>query len=101
MLQAPAVAAPVAPASLPGSGRAQVQLAATRSEEAAQQEWRRLQSRIPELQGRQPAISRIERGDGQPPLFRVRTGGFADQAAARAFCEQLRAREQGCLVVGG
>jgi hypothetical protein len=90
---------PPVPVPAQAAGRAQIQLAATRSEETARTEWQRLASRIPELQGRQPIIARWER-EGQPTLFRIRAGGFADTAAARTFCEQLRAREQACLVVG-
>jgi len=100
----PAVAPPPAqqaarPAPVAG-GRFMVQFAATRSEEAARADWARLQRRIPELAGRQPIITRLER-EGQPTLWRVRTGGFADAAAARAFCEPLRAREIPCIPAGG
>ncbi|WP_249732319.1 SPOR domain-containing protein, partial [Roseococcus sp. SDR] len=94
---APAQQARPAPAA---GGRFMVQFAATRSEEAARTEWERLQRRIPELAGRQPIITRLER-DGQPTLWRVRTGGFADAAAARAFCEPIRAREIACIPAGG
>ena len=110
---APAVAQPPArPAAAPApaqqaarpapatGGRFMVQFAATRSEEAARTEWERLQRRVPELAGRQPVITRLER-DGQPTLWRVRTGGFADSAAARAFCEPIRAREIACIPAGG
>jgi cell division septation protein DedD len=81
-------------------GRFMVQFAATRSEEAARADWERLQRRAPELAGRQPIITRLER-DGQPTLWRLRTGGFADAAAARAFCASLRAREVACIPAGG
>jgi hypothetical protein len=77
-----------------------VQFAATHSEEAARSEWERLQRRIPELAGRQPIITRLER-EGQTTLWRVRTGGFADAAAARAFCEPIRARDIACITAGG
>ncbi|UPY35752.1 SPOR domain-containing protein [Sediminicoccus sp. KRV36] len=81
-------------------GRFMVQFAATRSEEGARADWERLQRRAPELAGRQPIITRLER-DGQPTLWRLRAGGFADAAAARAFCEQLRARDIACIPAGG
>ena len=77
-----------------------VQFAATRSEEAARADWQRLQRRVPELAGRQPIVAKLER-EGQPTLWRLRTGGFADLAAARAFCEPLRAREIACVAAGG
>jgi cell division septation protein DedD len=76
-----------------------VQLGALASEEAARAEWERLQRRAPELfQGRSPQISRLER-EGQAPLFRLRTGGLADQDAAREFCEQVRQRGGACVPV--
>lgn len=96
----PAAAPPVAqqaarPAPAP-AGRAQVQFGALRSEEAAKAEWERLARRAPELAGRTPAITRFDRPEGQAPVWRLRTGGFADGAAARAFCEGLRAKEIAC-----
>jgi len=82
------------------AGRTQVQFLAARSEEGARADWARLQRRVPELAGRAPVITAFER-DGQATLYRLRTGGFTDAAAARAFCEQLRAREIACMPVGG
>ena len=99
---APPAAAPAAePARAPavGTGRVQVQLAALTSEDGARSEWDRMARRAPELfQGRNPSVMRLDR-DGQSPLFRLRTGGFADQAAARDFCEQVRARGATCIPV--
>lgn len=102
---APATAAPVAtpparpaPTATP-AGRVQVQLGAVATEEAARAEWDRLVRRAPELfQGRQPVIARLER-EGQAPLFRLRTAGFAEQELARDFCEQVRARGGACVPV--
>ena len=90
---APATAPPAAQA-----GRTQVQLSAATSEEAARGEWERLRRRVPELASRQPRITRFER-DGQSPLWRLRVGGLADAAAARALCEQVRARGGACMPV--
>jgi len=80
-----------------GKGNTLVQLAALSSEEAAKQEWQRLEKRMPGLlDGRQPAVSRIER-DGKT-YWRLRTGGFTDIAQATAFCEQVRAKGSGCSI---
>jgi cell division septation protein DedD len=94
--------AAAAPAQRPAAaqGRAMIQLGALRSEEAARQEWERLRARVPELAGRSPVISRFER-EGQPPLWRLRVGGLADREAARALCEQVRARGGACVVPPG
>jgi hypothetical protein len=84
--QTATVTSPAGPA-----GRARIQIGALGSEEAARTEWDRLVRRVPELAGRQPQISRFDR-EGQPTLWRLRTGGFADAAAARAACEAVRAK---------
>jgi hypothetical protein len=74
-----------------------VQLAALMSEDAAKSEWQRLEKRMPSLlEGRQPAVSKIER-DGKT-YWRLRTGGFSDVAQATAFCEQVRAKGSGCSI---
>ncbi len=94
--EATPAAAPAAPRP---AGRAVVQLGALGSEEAARAEWERLTRRAPELfQGRNPQIIRLER-EGQAPLFRLRTGGLADQDAAAQFCEQVRSRGGACMPV--
>ena len=96
---------PMAAASLPvprsepptaPSGVA-VQLAAVSSEQVANQEWRRLAKRMPDLLGdRTPVIQRLER-DGRT-VWRVRTGGFADTAEATSFCVRLRAKGSACTI---
>jgi hypothetical protein len=90
-----------APASEHAAGSAAkgalVQLAAVSSEEAAKNEWQRLEKRLPDLLStRKPAISKTER-DGHT-LWRLRTGGFSDVAQATVFCERVRAKGTGCSV---
>jgi len=95
--QTQAAAPPAAPPGPSASGRIQVQLAAVPTEQAATAEWERLRRRMPDLLGNfRLSVSRGER-DGQP-FFRVRTGGFEDNAQARAFCDQVRARGGSCFV---
>jgi hypothetical protein len=103
---APRPMAPQQPASAParsgtdraaGHGPVMVQLAALASEQAARTEWRWAVARWPALLGRfQPVVSRITR-DGHV-FWRLRTGGFADHAAAAAFCARLRAVGGACSV---
>ena len=105
-----ALAAPSLPAPVPSNagrfapvatGRVKVQLGSLPSEAAARGEWERLRKRVPELLGnRRVALSPFDR-DGQTTLYRVRTGGFADAATARAFCEEMKTRRIPCLVIGG
>lgn len=96
---AQSAAAPAArPAPAP-NGAIRVQLGALTSEEAARGEWDRLARRHADLLGAfRPQVVRFER-EGQATLFRLRTGGFADAAAAGAFCEQVRARSAPCVVI--
>jgi cell division septation protein DedD len=97
---APPAAAPQRVAPPVPNGRVQVQLGALTSEDAARAEWDRLSRRAPELfQGRSPTIARLDRGAEQTPLFRLRTGGIANQEQAGQFCEQVRARGGACVPV--
>ncbi|MDB5372023.1 MAG: hypothetical protein JWP04_665 [Belnapia sp.] len=117
-LPAPILPAPVAPppaAAVPApapvvvrpglapvaNGRSLVQLAALTSEESARSEWERLQRRVPELAAFQPQVSRFDRGEGKPPLYRLRAGGLANAAAARSLCEAVRAKAAPCTPIGG
>jgi hypothetical protein len=104
-----ALIAPSLPAPVPSAerfapvpnGRAQVQLGSLPSEAAARGEWDRLQKRVPELLGnRRVNLAPFDR-EGQTTLYRIRTGGFADAATARAFCEEMKTRSIPCMVVGG
>lgn len=105
-----ALTAPNLPAPVPttagrftpvANGRVQVQLGALPTESAARVEWERLQKRMPELLGnRRLTVTPFER-EGQTPLYRIRSGGFADMATARAFCEELKGRSVPCMVIGG
>ena len=82
------------------SGDVSVQLVTAPSEDAAQNEWRRLQERMPTLLGsRVPSFFRTER-DGHT-YWRVRTGGFADNQVAEAFCREVRDAGGPCVLGGG
>ncbi|WP_242481970.1 SPOR domain-containing protein, partial [Paracraurococcus ruber] len=81
-------------------GKGMVQLGALPTEEAARAEWERLARRVPELAGFRPRVVKLDR-DGQPPLFRLRTGGLADAAAAKALCDLVKAKGGACNPIGG
>ena len=100
---APAIAPPTPdhrvakaePAAL--AGHQAVQLAALTTEVAARQEWDRLAKRMPGLfNGHRPLISKIDH-DGHT-LWRLRTAGFATEAEARQFCQDVHAKGAGCAV---
>ncbi len=98
----PAAPESAAPVRFATTGRVQVQLGALNSAEAARSEWERLSRRAPELfEGRSPQITRLDRAEGQAPLFRLRTGGLQDQDAAAEFCQQIRSKGGACVPVRG
>ena len=87
----------VAPLKAAVVGSTMVQLAAVDTEAAAATEWQRLAHKAPELLGdRKLAVMRADR-DGKT-FWRVRTGGFADLAAAAEFCRKARAKGLGCSI---
>jgi len=95
--QPPAVPAQAARPSLSPATGTLVQLAAVASEDAAQSEWQRLAKRMPNLLGdRQLIVQRSDR-DGRA-FWRVRTGGFADNADATAFCARVRMKGGACSI---
>jgi len=78
-------------------GGLSVQLAALGSEADATREWRRLRLKMPAiLSGHRPRISTVV-SNGHT-LYRLRTDGFADRAAARDFCADVREQGGGCAV---
>lgn len=94
----PSAPSPAKPAANPAIHAIQVQLAALPSREAAEAEWHALGRRDAHLlSGRTPSFA--EGTVNGKVWWRVRTGGFADEAQARAFCEKLRATHGGCSVV--
>lgn len=87
-----AKAEPAAP-----GGHQAVQLAALTTEAAARQEWDRLARKLPGLfAGHRPVISKFDH-DGHT-MWRLRTAGFNTEAAAKQFCQDLRAKGAGCAV---
>lgn len=108
--QAASVPAPATPAPRPAaterkpapasphqpSKPAEVQLAAVPSEQAARAEWARLVKRFPLLASHKPLMIKAEHSGH--PIWRLRTGGFADTAQATSFCEHVRAKGGGCEV---
>ncbi len=97
---APPVAkpAPTAATKVVPSGKAPaIQLAALSSEDAARQEWQRLQKHLPDiLGGHSPTFVKVEH-DGRT-IWRLRITGFGDLAQARTFCERMRGKGANCSV---
>ncbi|MCR9193884.1 MAG: SPOR domain-containing protein [Hyphomonas sp.] len=96
--QAPAVSAPSV-SRFAASGAYQVQLAALRSETAAQTAWTGLQDSAPDLfAGAKLDIQRADLG-ARGVFYRLRVGTFSDRAAAKGFCEDVKAAGKDCMVV--
>ena len=81
------------------AGTYQVQLSALRSEDAAKSAWQRLQNTAPDLyQGAELDIQRADLG-AKGVFYRLRIGSFADRAAAKGFCADVKATGKDCMVV--
>ena len=75
-----------------------VQLGTLPSEAAAQEEWKRLLLRQPDLlSGHVPVVIKAEK-DGKT-VYRLRTSGFSDSAQAGQFCDKMKAAGVSCLVL--
>lgn len=80
-----------------GSGGALVQVSAQRSEDAARESYRSLQSRYPNILGPyQAAIIRADLGD-RGVYYRVRIGPFSGNDATR-LCNDLKSAGGDCIV---
>jgi hypothetical protein len=90
--------APPDEADTPLVDEVNVQLFAAPSQADARAAWTWLQDRLPKaLKGHSPQVVPGQT-DGQP-IWRLLTGGFADQAAAATFCNQVRDVGAQCKVV--
>jgi cell division septation protein DedD len=91
--------APVAAAVAPVAGGAfKVQLAALRSQDDANAAWTKLQKTYSELSALHLTVVQVNIPD-KGVYFRVQAGPFADAASAGQLCDQLKAKQQGCIVV--
>ena len=81
------------------SGDYQVQLSALRSEDAARAAWTKYQNSAPDLfLGANLDIQRADLG-ARGVFYRLRVGSFADRAAAKGFCADVKAAGKDCMVV--
>ena len=76
-----------------------VQLSTTATRDAAKVDWRRIQHHLSDLLAdRQPAFVQTDTAGNE--RWGVRTGGFDGYAAAKDFCDTIKARGFGCFVTG-
>lgn len=83
------------------TGEFYVQLAAFRTDEAAENAWKRASASAPDLF--RDAAKHIQRADlgASGVFYRLRVGRFADRSEAGSFCEALKATGANCIVVTG
>ncbi len=99
----PAAPEPAAPQPAPDRAAAGpqpflAQIAAFRSAEDAEADWRRFQRAFPDLSaGKSADIQRADLGE-RGIYYRLRINGFDSREAAGAFCQSLQSRGQACLV---
>jgi len=94
----PPVATNVPTPTVSGPGY-RLQLGAVRSEEAAKQEWQRLQRAQPDILGKLTlATARVDLGE-KGIFYRIQAGPIADEAAAAQSCTALKSRNVGCILV--
>jgi cell division septation protein DedD len=88
--------AETAPAAEPTG--VQIQLGSFPNAALAASAWSKIKSSNQELLAdHSPAFAQAEI-PGKGTWFRLRVGGFADKAAAKAVCEQLQASGQACII---
>ena len=95
----PAPVAPAAVSRFTSQGGFQIQLAALRSETAAQDAWNRIQQRHARLFD--GAVLNIQRADleARGVFYRLRVGSFETRETASAFCSDYKAAGGDCIVV--
>jgi hypothetical protein len=91
--------APLRPVTVPPHARpVVVQLSSAKSEAQALADWNKLTKRMPDLLAEHRALFQKTNEPGVAP-WRLRTGGFADTAQAKAFCDKVKAKGGQCAVV--
>ena len=93
----PKAAAAPAPAAKPAGGGSAVQIGAFSSQALADKGWSDAAGVAPGLAaGKGKSVEKVDK-DGKT-LFRTQVTGFADRAAATAFCDKLKAAGKACFV---
>jgi len=93
---------PAAPAPTAGAGALSgthvVQVGAFGSQNEADTNWSRMQTRLGDfVSGKSPDVERADLG-ARGVFYRLRIGPFSSSADAKTFCDGLKTRGQDCLV---
>ncbi|MGA3002298.1 MAG: SPOR domain-containing protein [Acetobacteraceae bacterium] len=89
---------PVAALAPPRPKPFTVQISTAKSEADAQLDWDKLAKKLPDLFRDRRALFQKTDEHGPTP-WRLRTGGFADAAQAKAFCDKVKAKGGQCSLV--
>jgi tetratricopeptide (TPR) repeat protein len=91
----------IAPAGVSETGQQlyAIHLASVRTEDGAETGWSHLQRQFPELIGQQDLIIRSIELETQGTFFRIMTGPFQVHSMAQDLCDELKIREQYCMVL--
>jgi cell division septation protein DedD len=89
---------PVQTAAATGAFR--IQLAAVKSQDAAQVGWKKMTKTHPDvLGGLTLNVVKVDKSSGGA-LYRLQAGPFVDRTAAETACGRLKQKRQDCLVIG-
>lgn len=98
---APAEVSPESAFAFTDSGHYLVQIAAFRSQDAAESAWNKVNRSKPELyRGAGKFVQRADLG-AKGVFYRLRVGAFDQRSEATAFCDALKAAGDNCIVVSG
>ena len=86
----------VAPVSTPVGAWA-VQLSSADTESSAWMTWKNLQAKHSVLKSEKPSVVRADLGS-KGVFYRVRLGGFEDQAEAKKSCARLKSHGVSCFI---
>jgi cell division protein FtsN len=75
-----------------------VQVASAASEDAAWSTWKKMQARHKVLSGKSPAVVKADLGS-KGIVYRVRLGGFDEQASAKKACSKLKSGGVSCFII--
>ena len=83
------------------AGEYLVQIAALRSQDAADTAWSGVLKKMPDMYA--GAEKRVQRADlgAKGVFYRLRVGAFGDRDDAMKFCDALKENDQSCIVVTG
>jgi len=94
------VTAALTATATPATTDYRIQLAALRTHERAETEWKRQKKAHPDILGAlQLFVVRVDLGGDKGVFYRLRAGPLKDRATAKTLCGELAKRNVGCLVI--